>query len=99
MCCLDREGRQIQVRDKSVATNFKLLRAIPAGKMILNAICSGSGNSVFTGGYDGEVSQWDISTGQSLGSVEVGSCINALAPADNGAYVAVADGRVLRVGP
>lgn len=98
LCCLDREGRKIQVHENSVASKFKLIREIPAATMILNAICPGEEPTVYAGGYDGEVSLWDTTTGESKGAVPVGSCVNALAPADHGAYAALSDGKVVKVG-
>jgi len=97
VCCLDREGRKIQIHENSVDSKFKLLREIQASELIINAMCGTNDDVdvVYTGGYDNKVSKWDLRTGEKIDSVDVGSCVNCLSPSDNGVVAALSDGNIV----
>lgn len=66
--------------------------------MIITSLSS-SGEYAWTGGWDGHVRRWKLVGDQlvSDGELSLGACINAVQAVEDGAYVAVAGGKLVRV--
>lgn len=67
--------------------------------MIVTSL-SVSGDYAWTGGWDGHVRRWKIDGDkiESVGEINLGSCVNALdTSAPNTAYAVLSGGRVVRL--
>ncbi|XP_063227807.1 F-box and WD repeat domain-containing 11-A-like isoform X3 [Bacillus rossius redtenbacheri] len=98
VCFASRSGVDILVHDNSKETRFKQLGIIKAHDMIMNALCGEGETTLYSGGYDGKLKKWDLSTLQSLGECPVAPCINAICAGTTGTvYVGASGGYIARI--
>ncbi|XP_026746782.1 uncharacterized protein LOC113508026 [Trichoplusia ni] len=95
---MSRDGNSLRLHDATINTTFKQLHAVKVSDMIVTSL-SASGDNVWTGGWDGVVRKWKITSDklEAAGDINVGGCINALVATGDKAYVAVTGGKVLLV--
>ncbi|XP_023718980.1 F-box/WD repeat-containing protein pof11 isoform X1 [Cryptotermes secundus] len=98
LCFATRSGNNICVHENSQASSFKELGQIQAHEMILNALCGFEDSTLFSGGYDGKVKQWNLETLECINTCEVGFCINTICIGSQGqVYVAGDNGFINRL--
>jgi WD40 repeat protein len=69
-----------------------------AHEMILNALCGFEESTLFSGGYDGKIKQWNLETLECVNTCEVGFCINTICIGSQGqVYVAGDNGFINRL--
>lgn len=66
--------------------------------MILNAVCGFEDSTLFSGGYDGKLKQWNLETLECVSTCEIGFCINTICVGSQGqVYVAGDNGFINRL--
>lgn len=98
LLCMARGGNNLALHDSSVSTVFKKKHEVKVSDMIVTSLAV-SGDYAWTGGWDGVLRRWKITTDQleDSGSLELGACINGLAASQNSVFAIVAGGRVVCV--
>lgn len=78
--------------------NFFSSLNVQAHELILNAVCGFEDSTLFSGGYDGKIKQWNLDTLECVSTCEVGFCINSICIGSKGqVYVAGDNGFLNRL--